>query len=172
MIPWLWWVTTWTTTNSESIIIPHAQKTSKTAEVAPTYKLKFTRKIGNTRNSRASYNRPDALWVGKAENLAMGKTSMQELAEMLPIILSTYPSNINTFHVGSFDILWRKIGSEVLKKGLFPVPGETEWLSVAKSFQFIAFQPWGRSPKYMVDLRSPKYVVDLSKFIDKLLLEL
>lgn len=57
--------------------------------------------------------------MAKTENLSMADTSVRELTEMLPIILSAYPSNICMsiiIHTGSFDILQRKTGSEILKK--------------------------------------------------------
>lgn len=99
---------------------------------------------------------------------------------MLPTVLSTYPSNINIFQVGSFDILWRKIGSEVLKKefSLF-----LEKLSVTvtvsyKTFSVHCIPTLGKEDKFFSWLRALNTWLTSAcfsswmKFIDKLLLEL
>lgn len=47
----------------------------------------------------------------------MADTSVRELTELLPVILSTHSSNMRIIiHAGSFDILWRKTDSEIQKK--------------------------------------------------------
>ncbi|KAL7386867.1 hypothetical protein ABVT39_014955 [Epinephelus coioides] len=73
---------------------------------------------------------PDTILIGdsitkhvrmaKTENLTVSDTSFRELTELLPVILSTHPSNRRIIiHAGSFDILRRKTGSEILKKDFF-----------------------------------------------------
>ncbi|KAL7381915.1 hypothetical protein ABVT39_013464 [Epinephelus coioides] len=55
--------------------------------------------------------------MAKTENLTVSDTSARELTELLPVILSTHPSNMRIIiHAGSFDILRGKTGSEILKK--------------------------------------------------------
>ena len=47
----------------------------------------------------------------------MADTPVRELTELLPVILSTRPGNTRIIvHAGSFDILWGKTGSRILKK--------------------------------------------------------
>ncbi len=56
--------------------------------------------------------------MAKTENLTMVDTSVREQIKLLPVILSTRPSDMRVIiHAESFDILWRKTGSEILKKG-------------------------------------------------------
>jgi len=55
--------------------------------------------------------------MAKTENLTMPDISVQELTELLPTVLSTYPTTMRVIiHIGSCDILRRKTGSEILKK--------------------------------------------------------
>ncbi|KAL7386858.1 hypothetical protein ABVT39_014914 [Epinephelus coioides] len=72
-------------------------------------------------------DQPDTILIGdsitkhvrmaKTENLTVSDTSVRELTELLPVILSTHPSNMRIIiYAGSFDILQRKTDSEILKK--------------------------------------------------------
>ena len=55
--------------------------------------------------------------MAKTENLTFAYTMVRELVEILLTILSTHPECMRIiFHKGSFDILWKKTGSEILKK--------------------------------------------------------
>ncbi|KAL7372421.1 hypothetical protein ABVT39_015999, partial [Epinephelus coioides] len=55
--------------------------------------------------------------MAKTKNLTVSDKSVRELTELLPVILSTPPSNMRIIiHAGSFDILRGKTGSEILKK--------------------------------------------------------
>ncbi|XP_049912611.1 uncharacterized protein LOC126397711 [Epinephelus moara] len=85
-------------------------------------KPRARRSIANT-----TPDQPDTILIGdsitkhvrmaKTENLTVSDTSVRELTELLPVILSTHPSNMRIIiHAGSFDILRRKTGSEILKK--------------------------------------------------------
>ncbi|KAL7394085.1 hypothetical protein ABVT39_020320 [Epinephelus coioides] len=85
-------------------------------------KPRARRSIANT-----TPDQPDTILIGDSitkrarmantENLTVSDTSVRELTELLPVILSTHPSNIRIIiHAGSFDILRRKTGSEILKK--------------------------------------------------------
>ncbi|KAL7372750.1 hypothetical protein ABVT39_021796 [Epinephelus coioides] len=72
-------------------------------------------------------DQPDTILIGdsitkhvrmaKTENLTVSDTSVRELTELFPVILSTHPSNMRIIiHAESFDILRRKTDSEILKK--------------------------------------------------------
>ncbi|KAL7393455.1 hypothetical protein ABVT39_011044 [Epinephelus coioides] len=85
-------------------------------------KPKARRSIVNT-----TPDQPDTILIGdsitkhvrmaKTENLTVSDTSVRELTKLLPVILSTHPSNMRIIiHAGSFDILRKKTGSEILKK--------------------------------------------------------
>ncbi|KAL7397468.1 hypothetical protein ABVT39_022517 [Epinephelus coioides] len=85
-------------------------------------KPRARRSIANT-----TPDQPDSILIGdsitkhvrmaKTENLTVSDTSVRELTELLPVILSTHPSNMRIIiHAGSFDILRGKTGSEILKK--------------------------------------------------------
>ncbi|KAL7374885.1 hypothetical protein ABVT39_008540 [Epinephelus coioides] len=85
-------------------------------------KPRARRSIANT-----TPDQPDTILIGdsitkhvrmaKTENLTVSDTSVRELTELLPVILSTHPSNMRIIiHAGSFDILQGKTGSEILKK--------------------------------------------------------
>lgn len=102
--------------------------------------------------------------MGRVENVPMGNTSMRELIEMLPTVLSTYPSNINIFQVGSFDILWRKTGSEVLKKGIFLEKLSDCDCQLQNLFSSLHSNP-GEGRQIFQLASSPKYLVDLSMFL-------
>lgn len=73
------------------------------------------------------HDRPDTVLIGdaitkhvrmpKTENLTLENTSVRELIEVLPGILSRHPNNRRIIiHAGSFDILRKKTGSEILKQ--------------------------------------------------------
>ncbi|KAL7380858.1 hypothetical protein ABVT39_025064 [Epinephelus coioides] len=85
-------------------------------------KPRARRSIANT-----TPDQPDTILIGdsitkhvrmaKTENLTESDTSVRELTELLPVILSTHPNNMRIIiHAGSFDILRGKTGSEILKK--------------------------------------------------------
>ncbi|KAL7394631.1 hypothetical protein ABVT39_000923 [Epinephelus coioides] len=95
---------------------PRARKnyTNSTPE-----KPRARRSIANT-----TPDQPDTILIGdsitkhvrmaKTENLTVSDTSVRELTKLLPVILSTHPSNMRI--IIHADILRGKTGSEILKK--------------------------------------------------------
>ncbi|KAL7404271.1 hypothetical protein ABVT39_012305 [Epinephelus coioides] len=129
-------------------------------------KPRARRSIANT-----TPDQPDTILIGdsitkhvrmaKTENLTVSDTTVTELTELLPVIPSTPPSNMRIIiHAGSFDILRRKTGSEILKKD-FPAPGETEWLSVTKCVNFWHHSNPGERNRVLYQTPCPEYMDDI-----------
>ncbi|XP_034150103.1 perforin-1 isoform X3 [Esox lucius] len=100
--------------------------TSIRANQNPRNSPKTTDRTRERRNfANSTFDEPDTTLIvdditkhirmAKTKNLTMADTSVRELTEMLPVILSTHPSNMKIIiHTGTFDILQRKTGSEIL----------------------------------------------------------
>ena len=58
--------------------------------------------------------------MASTEDLTFAYTTVGELVELLPTIPSTHAEDMRIIiHMGAFDILWKKTGSEILKKDFF-----------------------------------------------------
>ena len=87
----------------------------------PTTKTKTREAINTTQNGIDTILIGDSVTqhvrMAKMENLTFSDTSVRELKDILSTILSTHPDGMWIIvHTGSFDILKRKTGSEILKK--------------------------------------------------------
>ena len=89
--------------------------------------LNATTKVRATEAINATQNGIDTILTGdsvtqyvrmaKTENITFSDTSVGELIDILPTILSTHPDGMKIIiHTGSFDILRRKTGSEIPKR--------------------------------------------------------